>query len=253
MSYVMPPQRIVSLVPSQTELLFDLGLDNEVVGITKFCIHPADKVTNKCIIGGTKTLNISKIKELNPDFILANKEENSQEQIDELQGRYPVLVTDEITVSDALAMIREVGDRIGKRQEAVDLAQQIGDALCSGTVLSPQRVAYLIWRNPFMVAADQTFIHSMLEVAGFLNAFSHRTRYPEITAEDLQTVKPDLLFLSSEPYPFSEKHIAELQAICPDTRIVLVDGELFSWYGSRLLRSSDYFMKLRTELAASQS
>ncbi|WP_080057029.1 helical backbone metal receptor [Spirosoma aerolatum] len=249
----MSPQRIISLVPSQTELLFDLGLDNAVVGVTKFCIHPADKVKNKTIVGGTKTLNSNKIRDLYPDLIIANKEENSREQIEELQQQYRVHVTDVITVSDALAMIREVGALVGKPQEATDLASQIGNRLCSFANPSPKRVAYLIWRNPYMVAADQTFIHFMLEVAGFSNAFSDRLRYPEITAYDLQGARPDLIFLSSEPYPFADKHIAELQAICPNARVVLVDGELFSWYGSRLLRSSDYFRNLRTELAASQT
>ncbi|MBN8823626.1 MULTISPECIES: helical backbone metal receptor [unclassified Spirosoma] len=248
----MSPQRIVSLVPSQTELLFDLGLDSAIVGITKFCIHPANKVTSKTIVGGTKTLNNNKIRDLYPDLILANKEENSREQIEELQQHYQVHVTDVVTVSDALAMIREVGTLVGKTQEATDLAQQIADRLCPVPDPSVKRVAYLIWRNPYMVAAEQTFIHSMLAVAGFSNAFSDRLRYPEIAAYDIQTARPDLIFLSSEPYPFAEKHIAELQAICPNARVVLVDGELFSWYGSRLLRSSDYFRNLRTELAASK-
>ncbi|GAB4037459.1 ABC transporter substrate-binding protein [Spirosoma gilvum] len=249
----MYPQRIISLVPSQTELLFDLGLDSEVVGITKFCIYPAAKVTHKTVVGGTKTLNLTKIRELNPDLIIANKEENSREQIEELRHVYPVHITDVATFSDALTMIRKVGGLIGKQQEAEAMAQQISDSFAPMPPLLPERVAYFIWRNPYMVAANQTFIHAMMDVAGFQNVFAHLNRYPEITTDDLQAARPDLIFLSSEPYPFAEKHMDELRAICPYARVILVDGELFSWYGSRLLRSSDYFKNLRTQITLHQS
>lgn len=246
----MNPKRIVSVVPSQTELLFDLGLDKEVIGLTKFCNHPADKVKKKTLVGGTKTLNINQIDTLQPDLIMANKEENTREQIEELQSRYAVHVTDVATLPDALAMIREVGTLVGKEQEAEVMAQQIDHSLASILTLSaPHSVAYLIWRKPYMVAAAGTFIHSMLELAGFRNAFARQTRYPEVTHADLQAAQPDLIFLSSEPYPFAEKHRAELQAICPLARILLVDGEVFSWYGSRLLRASDYFRNLHNEIA----
>ena len=247
----MVPQHIVSVVPSQTELLFDLGLDAEIIGITKFCIYPADKVKQKQLVGGTKTLNIRKIYALQPDLILANKEENTREQIEELQQRYAVHVTDIITLPDAMAMIREVGNLVGKSSEAEVMARQIDFSLSSVSPLSSPSflsVAYLIWRNPYMAAANDTFIHTMLERAGFQNAFSRQTRYPAVSPADLQAARPDLIFLSSEPYPFGEKHIAELQAICPSARILLVDGEVFSWYGSRLLRASDYFRNLRTEI-----
>jgi ABC-type Fe3+-hydroxamate transport system substrate-binding protein len=245
----MNPKRIISLVPSQTELLFDLGLEKEIVGITKFCIHPADKVKDKAVIGGTKTLNLSRIQALHPDLIIANKEENSREQIEELQQRYRVHITDMATVPDALAMIREVGTLVGRTSEATKLAQQIESRLLLPITPSCLSVAYLIWRKPYMAAANGTFIHAMLEVAGFRNAFADQTRYPEVTPDDLQKAQPYLLFLSSEPYPFTGKHIAELQAICPSAQVLLVDGEVFSWYGSRLLRASDYFRNLRNEIA----
>ncbi|GAB4031281.1 helical backbone metal receptor [Spirosoma jeollabukense] len=249
----MPPKRIISLVPSQTELLFDLGLDEAIVGITKFCIYPVTKVRNKAIVGGTKTLDLNKIKSLCPDLIIANKEENTREEIEELQSQYVVHVTDVASLPDALAMIREVGALVGKSAEAKQLTRAIELTLFSLPPVPRPSVAYFIWRKPYMVAANATFIHAMLEVAGFQSVFADRTRYPEITANDLKVAQPDLIFLSSEPYPFAEKHVAEVQVICPSAYVVVVDGELFSWYGSRLLRSSDYFRNLRNEIARHSS
>ena len=245
------PHRIISVVPSQTELLFDLGLDVEIVGITKFCIHPANKVRGKVIVGGTKTLHLDQIHALQPDFILANKEENTREQIEELQRYYPVHITDVITLPDALATIREVGKLIGREQQAEEMTTQIAFSLSSHSSLSspPPSVAYFIWRKPYMVAAGGTFIHAMLEAAGFQNAFAEQTRYPAVTADDLRMANPDLIFLSSEPYPFAEKHRAELQSICPSARVLIVDGEVFSWYGSRLLRAGHYFKNLHNQIA----
>ena len=177
----MAPKRIISTVPSQTELLFDLGLDAEVVGITRFCIHPADKVKQKTLVGGTKALNLNVIHALSPDFILANKEENTKEQIETLQQRYAVHVTDVNTLPDALAMIREVGTLVGKRTEAEALANRIETSLTPFSHAPGLSVAYLIWRKPYMVAASDTFIHAMLEQAGFQNAFAGQTRYPVVS------------------------------------------------------------------------
>ena len=249
----MPPKRIISLVPSQTELLFDLGLDEMIVGITKFCVHPEDKVKPKILVGGTKTLNLDRIRELNPDLIIANKEENTREQIEELQRHYAVHVTDMATLPDALRMIREVGALVGRAGEANQLAQRIESSLYASFRPLGLSVAYLIWRKPYMVAASNTFIHSMLEVAGFSNAFASQTRYPEITSDRLRKAQPDLIFLSSEPYPFGENHREELRQICPSARVVLVDGEVFSWYGSRLLHASDYFRNLRNQITEDNS
>ena len=249
----MRPKRIISLVPSQTELLFDLGLDQAIVGITKFCVHPAEKVWQKVLVGGTKTLNLDRIQELDPDLIIANKEENNREQIEELQRHYPVHVTDMTTLPDALRMIREVGALVGRATEAEQMARRIESSLYPSFPPLMLSVAYLIWRKPYMAAASDTFIQSMLAVAGFSNAFAGQTRYPEIAPADLQKEQPDLIFLSSEPYPFGEKHRKELQQICPSARIVLVDGEVFSWYGSRLLHASDYFRNLRNQIAQNKS
>ncbi|RYF48395.1 MAG: cobalamin-binding protein [Cytophagaceae bacterium] len=255
------PLRIVSLVPSQTELLFDLGLTDEVVGLTRFCTHPAEKVAGKPIIGGTKNVKISAVAELSPTLIVANHEENTEADVVALREIAPVHITDIKTLPDALTMIREVGVLVDRRAKADALAHQIGAsfaALRSEVTADRPSVAYLIWRKPYMVAASDTFIDAMLTEAGFRNAFTDQTnpcqpnqrwvRYPAVTEADLKAANPDLIFLSSEPYPFAQKHIAELQAYCPDAQVRLVDGELFSWYGSRLLYSAAYFAELKRDL-----
>ncbi|CCH02853.1 periplasmic binding protein [Fibrella aestuarina BUZ 2] len=239
-----PQPRLVSLVPSQTELLFDLGLDEEVVGITKFCIHPADKVARKPQVGGTKNVQIEQVRALQPTLIIANKEENTRADVDALRAIAPVHVTDVVTLPDAYAMIREVGQLVGRSAQANQLAEQIEASLEGLARNVPNgrrpRVTYLIWRKPWMVATADTFIDAMLSQAGCDNAFASQTRYPVVSADELAAAQPDWVFLSSEPYPFKEKHIIELKAICPMARIRLVDGELFSWYGSRLLESATY-------------
>jgi ABC-type Fe3+-hydroxamate transport system substrate-binding protein len=242
-----PPRRIISLVPSQTEFLADLGLDEQVVGITKFCIHPTDWFQNKKRVGGTKTLNFQKIEALQPDLILGNKEENEQSQIESLAERYPVWMSDIYTLEDALDMMRRFGEVTGKTLKANTIADEIDLRFTQRLALHTQRlkVAYLIWRKPYMVAAAGTFIDHMLQHAGFENAFQDRERYPEVSAAELARVDPEVILLSSEPYPFSEKHISALQEICPKARIQLVDGEMFSWYGSRLLQVPGYFAALR--------
>ncbi|WP_019990829.1 cobalamin-binding protein [Rudanella lutea] len=243
-------QRIISLVPSLTELLFDLGLDEEIVGLTKFCIHPADKVKSRPVVGGTKQVDFEKIAALNPTLILANKEENTKADVEQLAKTHPVLVTDIVTVDDALTMIRTVGEHVGRPEKANTLANQIRTSLASlPSTPKPLRAAYLIWRKPWMVAGSDTFIHSLLPLAGFSNVFADCPRYPVVTPDDLQRAAPDVVLLSSEPYPFGPKHINELRAICPQARIELVDGEMFSWYGSRIAHSADYFRTLREQMA----
>jgi len=241
------PQRIVSVVPSQTELLFDLGLDAEIVGRTRYCIYPADRVAGRTVVGGTKDLNLDLIDTLRPDLILANKEENDREQIETLARRYPVHVTDMATLTDALQMIGTVGKLVGKAGEATQLVSRISRSM-PPPITPTLRVVYLIWRKPYMAATSHTFIHDMLRVAGFQNSLADQTRYPVLTADDLRDARPDLIFLSSEPYPFAEKHRAEFNAICPNARVMLVDGELFSWYGSRLLQSGPYFADIQRQL-----
>ena len=243
-----PPRRIVSLVPSQTELLFDLGLGARVVGVTKFCIHPAEARTAAAVIGGTKNFNFDKIAALKPDLIIGNKEENYQQGIEELAANYPVWLSDISSLPDALDMIRRVGFIAGAKEKAAALADTVEASFAALTTPGNQTAisaAYFIWRKPYMVAATGTFIDDMLRRAGFANVFAGLSRYPEITAEQLVSAAPQRLFLSSEPYPFGNKHIAEFQAICPNAKIEIVDGELFSWYGSRLRQSAAYFSQLR--------
>jgi ABC-type Fe3+-hydroxamate transport system substrate-binding protein len=239
------PKRIISLVPSQTELLVDLGLEEQLVGITKFCIHPAHLRKTKTSIGGTKNFDFSLIDQLQPDLIIGNKEENYKEGIETLQQKYPVWISDIETLEDALAMIEKVGELTGKGKQASELSDKILTAFQNDIPSEHwQRVAYFIWQNPYMVAASHTFINNMLYRCGFINVFAHQERYPKIQEEDLVKAKPEYIFLSSEPYPFKEKHLAQFKEICSEAVVKLVDGELFSWYGSRLLQSPSYFKSL---------
>jgi len=245
----MPPQRIISLVPSQTELLFHLGLADRIVGLTRFCIHPAEGVRPVVKVGGTKNPELDRIRSLAPDWILANKEENRREDVETLAAEFSLHLTDVNTLDEALAMIEAVGAICGVPDRAGVLAAQIRESFAALPVPKTRpRVAYFIWRNPWMVAAGDTFIDAMLEVAGFTNAFADRNRYPVVTETELQEARPEVILLSSEPYPFREKHFAELADICPGVPVELVDGELFSWYGSRLLASPAYFRELQNRL-----
>lgn len=243
-----PPKRIISLVPSQTELLYDLGLRDEVVGITKFCVHPEEWFRTKTRVGGTKKLDFEKIKALQPDLIIGNKEENEQLQIEELMKHQNVWMSDIYTMKDAYDMITRIGTLVGKQQEGMLLKLEIESkfhalSLDLSTLNFQAKVAYFIWNKPFMVAGNNTFINEMLKVCGLKNVFE-TARYPEVTAEQIAALGPELMLLSSEPYPFKEKHIEEFKRICPKAKVVIVDGEMFSWYGSRLLKAPAYFKQL---------
>ena len=239
-----PPRRIISLVPSQTELLFDLGLDEEVIGITKFCIHPEHWFRNKQRVGGTKDFKIDLIRSLQPDLILANKEENTEAGLKTLMPDFPVWTSDITNLAEALDMIRSIGALCGKQNSAQELATEIAAGFNELQVLpSAKRVAYFIWREPWMLAGRDTFISDMLTRCGLIN-YTTANRYPEISLEQLKADPSDLMLLSSEPYPFKEKHIAELQQATGVADIRLVDGEYFSWYGSRLKSAPSYFKSL---------
>lgn len=243
------PQRIISLVPSQTELLFDLDLEHEVTGITKFCIHPDSWFRTKIKVGGTKQLNHTIIHQQKPTLIIANKEENRKEDIEELEKHFPVWVSDVNNLADAYEMIEQVGLITGKTNKANFLINSIQKEFqqlrYNYTNTKKLTCCYLIWQNPFMTIGSNTFIHTMLMEAGFINVFENQLRYPEITIEEISQLNPEFLFLSTEPFPFSEKHVSDLQHLLPETKIMLVDGEMFSWYGSHLLNAPDYFRKLR--------
>jgi ABC-type Fe3+-hydroxamate transport system substrate-binding protein len=245
------PTRIISLVPSQTELLYDLGLRDEVIGITKFCIHPDEWFRRKQRVGGTKNLKIDLIKSLNPDLILANKEENLKEEIEILQNDFNVYVSDISTINEALQMIEDIGKLVHCQQKSIEIVNGIKAEMMTQSRLEKKDkidALYLIWQNPYMVAGNDTFIHDMMLEAGFNNLVK-QNRYPMMTLEEIKSINPTVIMLSSEPFPFADKHIIEWQMQLPNTKIILVDGELFSWYGSRMLKSFQYFRGLYEELS----
>jgi ABC-type Fe3+-hydroxamate transport system substrate-binding protein len=244
------PKRIVSLVPSQTELLVDLGLESSIVGITKFCVHPSYLRKLKSVVGGTKQVNFSKIKDLKPDIILCNKEENIKDIVSELEKIAPVHISDINTIEQCFKLINMYGELFDVLVKAQQLFQRIekerDDFKLSFT--EPKlKVAYFIWNNPNMVVGSDTFINEMLSEARFINVFQGESRYPEIELNHPKLMEADAIFLSSEPYPFKEEYIKEFESQFPKKQILIVDGELFSWYGSRLLKSYSYFSALHNE------
>lgn len=240
--------RIISTVPSQTELLAALGLDHEVVGTTKFCVHPEHWFRSKTRVGGTKSLDLDKIQSLQPDLILANKEENTQSEIELLAKTYPTYVSDVKTLEDALEMIATIGELTSRAQQALNLVDEIREKFKRIAVPpKPKSALYYIWKDPWMVAGADTFISNMLPYAGFQNAMTN-VRYPEITDLDIQQLNPAYILLSSEPYPFKKQHVSAMQEVFPQSKVMLVDGEMFSWYGSRLTLSAHYFNEIGAAL-----
>jgi iron complex transport system substrate-binding protein len=246
-------RRIVSLVPSQTELLCDLGLENELVGVTKFCVHPAHIRKSSKVVGGTKEVHLDKIRELRPDIILCNKEENTEGMVAKLEEIAPVHVSDVITFEDSLELIAQYGEIFEVEHLTFRLIEELEEAKTGFQESLPKvkklKVAYFIWREPWMVAGDDTFINTLLEINGWENIFKAKgDRYPALHLKDLESLQPDLVLLSSEPFPFKEKHQEEISNYS-NGRIELVDGEFFSWYGSRLLPAFDYFRKFQMKLS----
>ena len=238
------PRRIVSLVPSQTELLYSLGLGDRVVGITKFCIYPEEWFRSKKRVGGTKDVDIDKVKALKPDLIIGNKEENDKNNIDLLKNIAPIWMSDISDLEDALEMILKLGLLLEVSESSNELISKIKSnfsKLECRIKSTKKSVLYLIWRNPYLAAGNNTFINDMIVKCGFLN-FINEDRYPEINMNVV--TNPDFVFLSSEPYPFKKQHIKEIQTIFPKATVKLVDGEMFSWYGSRLVEAPDYFLRL---------
>lgn len=240
------PERIISVVPSQTELLFDLGLHERIFGITKFCIHPENFIKNYKKIGGTKKLNIEAIRRLNPDLIIANKEENDHGQINELKRFCPVWTSDIKNLDDAIQMILSLGQMCNTEFQSKRIIQSIlanRDQFHQDTIDSTKiKVVYLIWKKPYMTVGGDTFIHDMLKEAGFDNCFKTNKRYPVVTYDEILEVQPDVIFFSSEPYPFKESE----RQIFKENKSYLVDGQYFSWYGSRLIKSFSYFRILNS-------
>ncbi|TYB79530.1 ABC transporter substrate-binding protein [Bizionia myxarmorum] len=241
------PKRIICLVPSITELICDLGLESSLVGITKFCVHPKHILTIVEVVGGTKQVHYDKIRELKPDIILCNKEENTQEMINELETISTVHISDVDTVSDCLELIEMFGEIFNCSEKANDLVVKIRKASTDFeayiSTKETQVVAYFIWKDPWMVAANNTFVNYMLSLNNFKNAFENESRYPEISLDKIYA-DVNLVLLSSEPYPFKNEHKMLIQSQFPSAEFILVDGEMFSWYGSRLVLAFDYFKTL---------
>lgn len=244
------PQRIISLVPSQTELLVDLGLENQLVGVTKFCVHPAHIRKEKKIVGGTKQVDVEVIKALQPDIILCNKEENTKLMVQELEQIAPVHVSDIENLEESFEMIQHYGKLFSVEKQASEVVEKIQQeflAFQKAVQDKPiKKVAYFIWRNPWMVAGGNTFINYLLKLNKLENVYENIDRYPAIKLEELREV--DYLLLSSEPFPFHEKYVFEFEPYVNIKKIKFVDGEYFSWYGSRLKDAFQYFKKLHTGL-----
>ncbi len=249
-----PPRRIISIVPSQTEFLYDLSLTDEVVGITKFCMHPQQWFRSKTRVGGTKQLNIELIQSLQPDLVLASKEENVKEQVEAIAAFCPVWCSDVVTFADAYDMMATIGSVTGRENRAAEIIHTIkSDFEALPTTEDKVKAAYLIWQKPYMSVGGDTFINTMMDAAGFENVFADRTRYPETSIEELISSGAEVILFSSEPFPFKQDHLQlfaaewmKLQSSLPHLKIV--DGEVFSWYGSRMLYAANYFKKLKESL-----
>jgi len=253
------PKRIISLVPSQTELLHHLGLGDRVVGITKFCTHPDIWHRSKPRIGGTKNIHFQKVHDLNPELIIANKEENNKADILELEKHYLVWISDVNDLNSSFEMIQSIGEITSTQETAGDLLRKLQrdfDTLEKGLIdknSESKKIVYLIWFDPLMSAGKGTFIDQMISAAGFENLVTAE-RYPELSIEELKALHPDALFLSSEPFPFKEKHLKSLsmELGMNSNRLHFVDGRMFSWYGSALLEAQKYFTELNRQLNKSE-
>lgn len=268
------PQRIISLVPSQTELLYDLGLETSIVGITRFCVHPAEALENKKVVGGTKKIVEKRIKELQPDLIICNKEENTKEIADFCQSIAPTYISDISTLDEALEMIQQVGMLTGTSKSAQQLTTQINTKFKElPEFKTKKRALYLIWKDPYMSIGSDTFIHDMMEKVGFRNVLTNERRYPQLTIDQIVDFAPDIILFSSEPYNFKEDdkielinafkarsdeedYIRQSQSANEQKNLpqcITVDGEFFSWYGSRLSHAPTYFSELQKVMTTAQT
>ena len=240
--------RIVSLCPSLTELVFDLGHGGELVGRTKFCIHPADRVGAVEKVGGTKNPKLERIIELAPDLVLLNEEENRREDAEALRAAGVAChVSFPHTALETAEMVRSIADAIDAKAEGERIARDIETrhhrVVKSATDRDPVSYAYMIWREPWMTVNADTFVSALLGDAGARNAFATAAeRYPAITPADLTSAAPDIVLLSTEPFPFKLQHADELARLTglDRERFEIVDGEMLSWHGSRTPAGIDY-------------
>jgi iron complex transport system substrate-binding protein len=240
--------RLVSLCPSLTELVFALGRGGQLVGVTEWCVHPADGVSRIEKVGGTKDPRIARIVELRPDLVLMNDEENRLEDAEALRSKGVSLHTSmPRTLDETAAMVRSIGEALDAHARAAEIAADIemrAERVRRAARSAPRvRFAYLIWRKPWMSVSNDTFASRLLELAGGENVFgASPTRYPEINAEALGAARPDVVLLCTEPFPFQEKHADELalESGVERSRFSIADGEFLSWHGSRTPDGIDY-------------
>ncbi|MEI3607415.1 helical backbone metal receptor [Pseudogracilibacillus sp. SE30717A] len=242
LTYNYLPKRIISFAPAITDTLYSLNLEKKIVGRTRFCIHPKGKVEQAVNVGGTKDMKLDRVLALKPDLIIVEKEENTKEMVQQLEAYFPVFVFEVQTVADALKMIDDLGKLTARQQEATNLIKKIKTAFDQLPTLDvSKRAAYMIWKNPYMVVGNNTYIQSLLETLGFANPFiAYEGRYPSVTKQDILQANLDYIFLATEPFPFREKHLQEFKKIAPQAKPLIVDGEMF-WYGVKMLKAAHYF------------
>ena len=240
-----PPRRIVSLVPSITELLFALGRGDAVIGCTIFCTEPRDGLRGVARIGGEKDPDLDAMRALRPDLVIANVEENKREHVEALRAwGIAVYVTYPRTVVEGIALVRDLGQVIGAGLRGAELADALAGALAAQRARRRGRPAVRvfcpIWRRPWMSIGGDTYIHDMLAECGADNIFGDRSeRYPEVTLAEVAAARPGAVLLPDEPYRFRRAHAADFEGhpgipTMASGRVHLVDGKLLSWYGTRI-------------------
>lgn len=252
-----PGARIVSLVPSITELLFDLGVGDRVVGRTGFCIHPRDAVRDVPKVGGTKDVKLDALRALAPTHVIVNVDENEAETVDAIRAFVPhVIVTHPNAPEDNLALYRLLGAIFGAQARAAQLTAELANELgvCRATDWRRERVLYLIWKDPWMTVASDTYIARTLACVGWdvppsTGGFAGANRYPVIASLDAAAAAVDRVLLSSEPFMFRAQHVAELQARLT-VPVDLIDGEMTSWYGSRAIHGLAWLREFRRTRSA---
>lgn len=228
------PQRIVSLVPSLTELVWWLGAGDSLVGRTRFCTEPAGAIESVPIVGGTKNPRIDRIVEARPDLVIANREENRREDVEALRAHgLDVLLTDPNTVAEALVMVGGLGERLDAAARATELIADADEALGTGRsagTIRP-RVFVAVWKAPLMGLGGKAYGHDLIERCGATNVLAATPRYPELTRDDLSALRPGLILLPDEPYPFKQDDADEFASVAPSR---VIDGKLLWWYGPRM-------------------
>ena len=245
----MRPERIVSLCPSITETIFELGAGDRLVGITEWCVHPHGDVDDVPKVGGTKTPDVDAILASKPDLVVMNEEENRIQDKEAFEAAgLQVLNTFPKTVQESAQMIRSVAEAIDCEEEAQAMVSELEEALREAREATegsgdPLRVVYLIWRGPLMAAGPDTYIDDLLRIGGAVNVFGDREeRYPHLTDDELKNAGMDMVLLCSEPFPFTAQYAAEIRSLCSlkSKHVPIVDGEYFSWYGARTAEGVRY-------------